>query len=466
MKIRRILATAVAAAVTTPAVMLSVTPAFADTKPSAQTQDKPTQNEQAQNEQAQDRQVQDRQAQNEQVQDRPAQGKQAQGKPTVKELEKAAAEAQKAYDAAVTAKETARTAQQAAESDTAPLTVAAKAAQKAAEDAAAAKTTADQAVTDAQAVLDDLPETATDEKKAAAAKTLSEARATAATAATAKDTADTAARTAAGLASDARIAAARDLDQATKALEAASAAKTAADEALARAKKEEDQGDRKCPPEPGLTTVVSGFPSTVAAGTSTTFSVRVSNGTDKDMEQVLTYASATAFDTDTFEDITEFLRLKWSTEASPKWKNVDGDLYVDAIGALKRGEKADVKLRLDVDAAAPAGQGLTLIAGDYFNEDGCGITPEAAVNGFDIKAAAKPSKPKPTPTPVPSTPGNSVVTPQSSGSGIPANTTNGTLAATGSSDATSQMALTSGAAVLLGTGAMFLARRRRAGSDA
>ncbi|MFE0019325.1 hypothetical protein ACFWXH_31055, partial [Mesorhizobium sp. NPDC059054] len=42
MKIRRILATAVAAAVTTPALMLSVTPAFADEKPASQTQEKPS----------------------------------------------------------------------------------------------------------------------------------------------------------------------------------------------------------------------------------------------------------------------------------------------------------------------------------------------------------------------------------------------------------------------------------------
>lgn len=67
MKIRRALATAVAAAVTAPVMLLSVTPAFADTKPVAQTENKSS-------------------------------------KPTIKELEAAAAEAQKAYDEAVLAK--------------------------------------------------------------------------------------------------------------------------------------------------------------------------------------------------------------------------------------------------------------------------------------------------------------------------------------------------------------------------
>ncbi|MDX2405247.1 LPXTG cell wall anchor domain-containing protein [Streptomyces microflavus] len=422
MKIRRVLATAVAIAVTTPAVMLSVTPAFADTKPAAQPQ----------------------------------------AKPTVKELEKAAAEAQKAYDEAVAAEKVARKVVDEALSDSAPLAVAAKAARKAAEDAATAKTTADQAVTDAKAALDALPAEATPEEKAAAEKTLAEAETAATAAATAKTTADAEAKTAVDLADDARVAAVRVYGKAQAAVEETLAAKTAADAALARAKEEENQGGGECLDEPGLTTVVTGFPSKVTAGTATTFSVRVTNGTDKDMEKVLTYASVHATDKSGAKDIAKYLKLKWSSASSPKWKTVDGDLYIDTIGALKRGEHGDIKLRLDVAAKAPAGQGLTFIAGDYFNKDGCGLTPDAAVNKFDIKAAAG----KPTPKPTKTAAAGSGVTPQGSGSSVPVNTTNGSLAATGSSDATAQIALAGGAAVVLGAGAMFLVRRRRTGADA
>jgi len=422
-KIRRILATAVAIAVTTPAVMLSVTPAFADTRTAAQTQ----------------------------------------AKPTIEELEKAAAEAQKAYDAAVAAEKIAYQEVEEALSDTAPLTVAAKAARKAADDAAVAKTTADQALTAAQTAFDTLPEDATEEARAAAAKTLSEARTAAEAAATAKTTADAEAKTAGDLADDARVAADRAYTKARAATKEALAAKTAADAALARAEEEENQGGGDCLDEPGLTTVVTGFPSKVTAGTTTTFSVRVTNGADKDMEKVLTYASIHATDKSGLKDIATYLKLKWSTDSSPKWKTVGGDLYIDAIGALKRGEHGDIKLRLDVDAKTPAGQGLTFIAGDYFNEDGCGLTPDPAVNKFDIKAAAAKPAPKPDAT---AAPAGSGVTPQSSGSGVPVNTTSGTLAATGSSDATARIALTGGAAVVLGAGAMFLVRRRRTGADA
>ncbi|QTA32695.1 hypothetical protein JHY03_28560 [Streptomyces sp. CA-256286] len=424
-KIRRVLATAVAIAVTTPAAMLSVTPAFADTEPAAQPQ----------------------------------------AKPTVKELEKAAAEAQKAYDEAVAAEKVARKVVDEALSDSAPLAVAAKAARKAAEDAATAKTTADQAVTDAKAALDALPAEPTPEEKAAAEKTLAEAETAATAAATAKTTADAEARTAVDLADDARVAAVRVYGKAQAAVEETLAAKTAADAALARAKEEENQGGGECLDEPGLTTVVTGFPSKVTAGTATTFSVRVTNGTDKDMEKVLTYASVHATDKSGAKDIAKYLKLKWSSVSSPKWKTVDGDLYIDTIGALKRGEHGDIKLRLDVDAKAPAGQGLTFIAGDYFNKDGCGLTPDAAVNKFDIKAAAGKPTPKPDPKPTKSAAAGSGVTPQGSGSSVPVNTTNGSLAATGSSDATAQIALAGGAAVVLGAGAMFLVRRRRTGAD-
>ncbi|NEE58578.1 peptidase, partial [Streptomyces sp. SID8455] len=90
-------------------------------------------------------------------------------------------------------------------------------------------------------------------------------------------------------ADDARVAAVRVYGKAQAAVEETLAAKTAADAALARAKEEENQGGGECLDEPGLTTVVTGFPSKVTAGTATTFSVRVTNGTDKDMEKVLTY---------------------------------------------------------------------------------------------------------------------------------------------------------------------------------
>ncbi|MFF2225983.1 LAETG motif-containing sortase-dependent surface protein [Streptomyces globisporus] len=443
MKIRRVLATAVALAVTTPAVLLSVSPAYADAKPTAQTQEK-------------------------------------QSKPTIEELEEAAAEAQKAYDKAVKAEAAGRveldkTFADLSEVDgTHPLALASAAANKAAKDAAAAKTAADQAVTDAKAALDALPEDATEEQKAAAATALSEAQATATTAATTKAAADTAAAEAGEKLTDARIAATRAYGVLQKAVEDALAVKTAADAALAKAIKEAEEGEEggeggegeDCEPELDLTSKVTGLPDKLVAGTSTDFSLRVTNGSDRHMDKVLTFVSVHATDTSGLKDTEKFFRLQWSTKSAPKWQNADADDYIEGVGALKPGAHADVKLRLTLDKATPAGNGVAFFAADFFNEDGsCGGAPDLDMYEFDVKAAG--SKPGKTEDVKPSTtprPGNTGTTPQGSASGTPAAT--GSLAATGSSSATTSIALAGGAAVLLGAAAVFVVRRRKTGADA
>ncbi|NEE27520.1 peptidase, partial [Streptomyces sp. SID7982] len=419
MKIRRVLATAVALAVTTPAALLSVSPAYADAKPAAQTQEK-------------------------------------QSKPTIEELEEAAAEAQKAYDKAAQAKadghvELERTLDALSEvGGTHPLAVAAAAAEQAAKDAAAAKTTADQAVTDAKAALDALPEDATEEEKAAAATALSEAEATAATAATAKTAADAAAAEAGKKVDDARVAATSAYGLLVKAAEDALAVKAAADAALAKAIEEGEEGGEgeDCEPELDLTSKVTGLPDTLVAGTSTDFSLRVTNGSDRHMDKVLAFVSVHATDTSGLKDTEKFFRLQWSTKSAPKWQNADADDYIDGVGALKPGAHADVKLRLTLDKATPAGNGVAFFAADFFNEDGsCGGAPDLDMYEFDVKAAG--SKPGKTEDVKPSTtprPGNTGTTPQGSASGTPATT--GSLAATGSSSATTSIALAGGAAVL------------------
>lgn len=441
MKIRRALATAVAAAVTAPVVLLSVTPAFADTKPVTQTQNK-------------------------------------QSKPTIKELEAAAAAAQKAYEEAVKARDeaqiTVRKALEELSQDSHPLVAAANAAKQAAKDAGSAKDAADQAVTDAKAALDALPADATEERKTAETA-LSEAEATAATAATAKTTAETKAAEAEKAVQDARVAAVREAGVADKAVDDALAAKIAADAALAKAIKEAeeevDEGE-DCEPESDLTAKVTGLPTKLIAGTTTAFSLRVTNGSDRHMDEIITYVGVHATDKSGLKDTGKFFRLQWSSESSPKWKNVKDD-YIDAVGALKPGARTDLKMRLTLDKATPAGNGVAFIAADFYNEDGsCGGTPGADMYEFDVKAAgSKPgktedAKPKPAGTTKPGGKGSGHQ-PQGSTSGTPAKTgTDGSLAATGSSSATTSIALAGGAAVVLGAAAVFVVRRRKAGSDA
>ncbi|MDQ0795046.1 LAETG motif-containing sortase-dependent surface protein [Streptomyces sp. B1I3] len=428
MKIRRILATAVAAAVTTPALLLSVTPAFADEKPAAQTQDKPS----------------------------------------IAELEKAAAAAQTAYDDAVAAESAAEAALEATDLDTFPLRIAAEAAKKVATEAAAAKTAADQAVVDAQAAIDALPETATEEEKTAAATKLAEAQTAAAAAGEAKTAAEAKATEAGTALDDERVNLARKIGTAQKAVKQALADKNAADAALAKAVEEEaEEGegdDDDCVPEAKLTTVVTGLPSTVVAGTKVNFKLRVTNGTDKTMDEVLPFAYIHATDESGLKDIDKLVHLQWSNGSSSKWQTVDNEHYMDAISPLKAHAHADIKMRLAIDASAPAGNGVTFVAGDYFNDNGsCGGSPD--LEGYEFLIAAAGSKPGKVDDAKPSTnkPNTSGVKPQSGASARPVT---GSLAATGSSSATSQLALASGAAVAIGAGALFVVRRRKVGSDA
>lgn len=433
MKIRRTLATAVAVAITTPAVLLSVTPAFADSKPAAESR----------------------------------------AKPTIEELEKAAAEAQKAYDKALAAKDAGYEELKTALSDKAPLAVAAAAARKAATEAAAAKTAADQAVTDTEAALADLPDTATDAERTAAEKAVTDAETAAATAATAKTEADTKATEAGTASDDARVAAARAYSVLQNALADALAAKTAADEALTKAR-DEEKGGQDCVGA-DLRAAVTGMPASVTAGTTTTFSLRVDNGTKQTLDAVTTYANVHTTDTTGLKTTDGSMHLQWSTAASPKWRAVPADHLISGLGPLKAGAHTDVKLRLTVDAKAPAGNGVVLTSADYVNKDGsCGGGAGMDTYAFTVKAAgSKTGTTGGTGDGAGTGTGTAGTTGSTGGSGQQAQgsvsddsvTAGGGLASTGASDATVPLGLAGGAAVVLG-GAAMLVVRRRAGAEA
>jgi colicin import membrane protein len=427
-KIRRVLATAVAAAVTAPVVLLSAAPAFADEKPAAQTQ---------------------------------------QAKPTIEELEQAVDLAQKEYDAAVIAVNDAiKFFEEDMEAETYPTKAAVIETKKAAEAAAKAKTEADQAVVDAQAKLD---AATTDEEKAAAQTALDEAEKAAQEAAEAKTVADTKATEARTAHDDARVAQVRKIDLLQKARDKAKEKLDDAKKALADAEAEEgEEPGGECVPEPKLTAVVSGLPDKVVGGTTENFTLRVTNGTDKTMDEVYPYGAVHAFDDEGLKELDSHLDLEWSTAANPNWRDVD---LLDgvSVGSLKAKTSVDVKLRLKVDADIPAGQGAVLATAEYVNEDGsCGGYP--GLDHYEFQILAKGSDPgkvedaegKPGKTDNTAEQGGTSTTPVNGtgGSG------SGSLAETGSSDVLPKVALAGGAALVLGVGAVVVARRRNAGADA
>ncbi|MCH0567325.1 peptidase [Streptomyces sp. MUM 2J] len=433
MKIRRTLATAVALAATAPAVLLAAGPAFADAAPasassSARTEDKPS----------------------------------AAG------LERAVAEARKAYEDAVAAESAAHQALEDVLCGASPLTVAADRARQKAEDAATAKTAAHRAVADAQAhvgaVMGD--DDASDDDRGATLRALGEAQKAADAADAAKTAADAAYADAIRARDDARAEAARAYGVAQKATKDAKAALDAAEKALAAAS-EGAGDDESCAAEPDLAVSVSGLPGRIAAGTTVDFSIRLTNRTRRTLDEVRPYVAVHATGTKGERDLDGLLRLRWSSAASPAWKSLGRDGYAGAVGPLKAGARADVALRLTVGSGAPAGEGVALTAGDYVNHDGsCGGTPDSTVRTFELVAAGSASGggAGPATSTTPRTPG---ATPQGGTSVVPVSATTtrtGTLAATGAPSALPQLALASGAAVVLGAGTTVLARRRSARS--
>jgi colicin import membrane protein len=239
MKTRHALATAVTCAVATPALLLTAGPAFADTGASVALSRTVT-------------------------------------APSVAELEKAVAEAKKAYDAAVTAEAEYQKILDAKLNDTThPLAVAAAQAKAEAEKAAAAKTAADKAVTDAEAavktVVDD--PTSTDDQRVAAFKALSDARKAAEAAAEAKSAADAKSTAANTALSDYRVQLFRQLSVLQQATKDALTTLQAAEKALKDAK-EAGSGGTGSTPKPSPSTPGTGgsatptTPGTATPGTS------------------------------------------------------------------------------------------------------------------------------------------------------------------------------------------------------
>ncbi|MFD7437311.1 peptidase [Streptomyces sp. NPDC059861] len=427
MKFRCVLATAVAAAVTAPVVVLSAAPAFADEKPAARTQ---------------------------------------KAKPTIEELKQAVAVAQNEYDAAVIAVNDAiKVLTEDMEADTYPAKAAMIEAKQAAEAAAQVKADADQAVVDAQAELD---AATTDEDRAAAQTALDEATKAAQEAAEAKTAADTEATEAQTAYDDARVAQGRKIYLLQKTRDEARTKLDDARKALADAEAEEgEEPGGECVAEPKLTAVVSGLPNKVVGGTTATFTLRVTNGTGKTTDEVYPYAAVHAFDAKGIKPLDYYLDLEWSTAANPTWR--DADLLQGlSVGSLKARSSVDVKLRLKVDADVPAGQGAAFVSADYVNEDeSCGGFP--GLDQYEFQILAKGSDPgkvedaegKPGDTSDTTEQGGTSTTPVNNGSGG-----NGPLAETGSSDALPQVALAAGAALVLGAGTVVVARRRKAGTNA
>ncbi|MFI0259617.1 hypothetical protein ACH4OW_11365 [Streptomyces sp. NPDC017056] len=391
---------------------------------------------------------------------------QTQLKPTFAELKKAADDADEAYKRAVAAKEAEdkkieETLKAMDKGGSHPLRLAALAADKEAEAAKSGKAAADKAVTDAKAKL---AEAVDEAAKAAAQKELAAAETAAGKAAQAVTEADAKSKAAWDALTDARVEAFRELGKAQRALDEARKAKKTANDAFAAAK--------ECIRVPGLTVLADNLPSKVVAGTTVDFSFTVANNTDRTLD----VDPLVFFNLRAKNDQQHFMKVQWSDGSG--WKELDskGHSYTEPVKGMKPGSRADVKMRMTIEAGVPAKEALALFAGDASDQyNPCVLGPMKRYDFEVLPAGSKPGKvddakpgkvdDKDRKEPGKSAQGGNSAKPvPGAGDDTSAKPTpaGGSLASTGASSAVPQLALAGGAAVLLGAGAVFAARRRGA----
>ncbi|MEU7381743.1 MULTISPECIES: LAETG motif-containing sortase-dependent surface protein [unclassified Streptomyces] len=226
--------------------------------------------------------------------------------------------------------------------------------------------------------------------------------------------------------------------------------------------------DAKAKSDKNLRTSLTGLPSKVVAGSGFhDFKLNVENTGDNSYKRVDMGVAAALIDDKRFTDQTRHLTLQYKDPVSGTWENISQDAkdpayaYV-AYTDIKAKESFSVDLRLSVDKTAPAGLGIAITIGMYADDKGnCVYATDKDYYQFDVLAAGTSAGNPPDAKPqggrkeLPAKPvGDRQIVPQ------------GHLAETGSSSALPMIALAGGAAVAVGAGAVFVVRRRKAGSGA
>ncbi|MFD8912042.1 LPXTG cell wall anchor domain-containing protein [Streptomyces sp. NPDC059575] len=213
-----------------------------------------------------------------------------------------------------------------------------------------------------------------------------------------------------------------------------------------------------------LSTGLSGLPSKIVAGSGFhNFKMNVKNSGTHTYKRVdLGVFAMTMSESEDDFSTDNYLTLQYKDPSTGTWTDISTDEDDDAQGYLgytdiQAKESFSIDLRLAVDAKAPAGFGFAMSIGMYADDKGdCFQAGDENFYDFDVlKAGAAPGKPteaKPQGgrKPLPAKPsGNTQISPQ------------GHLAETGASSVLPLFALSGGAAVALGAGAVFAVRRRK-----
>jgi LPXTG-motif cell wall-anchored protein len=219
-----------------------------------------------------------------------------------------------------------------------------------------------------------------------------------------------------------------------------------------------------------LSVGIKGLPGKIVAGSGWhTLSLRATNTSDKALGTVewALYVDNFTESTQDKDLLSTYTQIQFQDDKG-NWVSTDADfgngIY---IGETKLGAKdyVDLKLRLNISAKAPAGDGFALGLGSYVDTDqNCWHTTYSDWN-FSVLAPGSdntnPGEPKPGKGDKPDE--GSQPTPQGGANPLPAT---GSLAETGSSSMVPVIGLVGGIAIVAGAGVVFAMKRRRNGATA
>ncbi|MBT2492550.1 LPXTG cell wall anchor domain-containing protein [Streptomyces sp. ISL-96] len=221
--------------------------------------------------------------------------------------------------------------------------------------------------------------------------------------------------------------------------------------------------------ESALQLDINGLPGKIVAGSGWhTFNMTASNTTDKALGEVRWVAFVDNYSESENEDdwLSEHSQLQYLDPNTKTWKSIAD---FEFMGKTELGAKdvVDIQLRLNIDADAPAGDSFAIGFGAYLDADEECYRESVGFWEFSVLApgAGNPTPGEPKPMDPPKQPAQPV-SPKEPQGGVKEIAVTGSLAETGSSSAVPMFALAGGAAVAVGVGAMFVVRRRQAGSEA
>ncbi|MFD3490006.1 LAETG motif-containing sortase-dependent surface protein [Streptomyces sp. NPDC058690] len=207
---------------------------------------------------------------------------------------------------------------------------------------------------------------------------------------------------------------------------------------------------------------INGLPGKIARGSGWhKFKMNVYNSSKTTVREIDYFAGASSDKAgdDLFK--SKQVSLQALDPETKTWEDLSEDGravgYVGQSDEIQAGYEVDIPLRINVKSTAPVGAGFTLGAGLYVGDKDCMGVSDVAYKFQIVKSGGSGSTPQ--------TGGTAPVPAESPSSNTTGNVS-GTLAETGSSSAVPMFALSGGAAVVLGAGAMFVVRRRRNGDAA